>query len=588
MKASLVALVVIAALGACGDSTSPAVGTPDATASNLGTMNTGDERTLTFSAASGGLQIPASLSTAQYLIVLSNDNVNSGGAVSNYSVRGDWLSLQATGPVADYFPPADHSFRANHPNLRGEEFEASLRAFERTSLPRPGGNTASSIAAADRLTPTGVHATVPSVGQSLSIKVLTPAGFNGENSTNCTTAGYTTTTGIVQAVSQYAIIVTDATAPSGGFTAADYQSIANEFDTLIYPTDVGYFGTPTDIDNNGHIIIYYTPAVNKLTPAGQAAITGYIGGFFFAGDLYPTTGANSCASSNHGEIFYLLAPDPSGVYGNQFATDFVRQVTRGTVAHEFQHMINSGNRYVSPNVVNFEATWLDEGLAHFAEDAVGRAEAGWGDTYTADYTAVNGLDQNMLSAFFLQNFARAKYYVERPDTAGPIASHSKAAANLATRGAAWSMLRYLADWFNTGGDPRTLTRKLAAGPDTGTVNIRTATGVPIDTILARWTLTLYTDHTGITGLNPVYNYKSYTFRDLISGTLIGDETQSTYLPIHAIGSGSSTIQASVPSSSASYFLTSLTNGGARTIRITDASGNPSADPNGRVFIIRTQ
>lgn len=44
------------------------------------------------------------------------------------------------------------------------------------------------------------------------------------------------------------------------------------------------------------------------------------------------------------------------------------------------------------------------------------------------------------------------------------------------------LLRYLADRFNVNGDPRTLTRKLAAGPDTGTVNLAKAAGVPARTI----------------------------------------------------------------------------------------------------------
>ena len=553
-------------------------------------MNVGNVRVLTFSAASGGLTIPASMQSAQFAVILGNMNLNAGNIASS-TVRGDWMApVVAQSPSADVLAPSLQVLPAQPQGTTGERFEASLREFERTRLPLPGGRGAvSSAVSANRQIPLPSAATnpPPAIGTTLNFKVLTSAGFGGVTTTACSANGFTQTTGVVKYVSQHAIIVSDVTSPSNGFTNADFQAIGTEFDQYIFPTDSSYFGTPTDIDNNGHIIIYYTPSVNKLTPAGQANTSGYVGGFFFAGDLYPPT-TSGCLSSNQAELFYLLAPDPSGTLGNTFSTSFVRQVTRGTVAHEFQHMINSGNRYISPVVQPFEATWLDEGLAHFAEDAVGRAEAGFADNYTETYADIQSMDPSIMQAFFVQNFARTKYYVERPDTTGAIVNHAKAAANLASRGAEWSMLRYAADWFNTGGNPRTLTRKLAAGPDTGTVNLAKSTGVPLDTVLARYLVTLYTDHRSYTPPSSVYNYKSSTLRQLVTGTLIGSETSTGYLPVGAIGNGTTTLVANVPASSAAYFLTSLTNGGARTIKITTSSGNANTDVNGRVYVTRTQ
>ena len=575
---------------ACSDSAvAPNGRTPDATASDLGTMNVGDVRTMTFSAASGGLTIPASLASAQYAVILGNVNVSTS-TVSNYDIRGDWLAPNTQAPVADLLLPSGRPLRAPLETMRGMQFEASLRDFERTHLPKPGGRgVAGSGLAADKLAPNPSAAVnpPPAVGSTVNFKVLTQAGFGGVTTTACAANGFTNTVGVVKYVSQHAIVVSDVNSPAGGFSTADFRAIGDEFDSLIYPTDVGYFGTPTDIDNNGHIFIYYTPAVNKLTSPGQAGITGYVGGFFFAGDMYPPT-AQGCLSSNQGEIFYLLAPDPSGVDGNAFSTSFVRQITRGTVAHEFQHMINSGNRYISPVVENFEATWLDEGLAHFAEEAVGRAKAGFADNYSVGYSDINSLDTTVTQAFFLQNFARAKYYIERPDTTGAIVSHPKAASNLASRGAEWALVRYVADWFNTGGDPRTLTKKLVAGPDTGTVNLVKATGEPMDTILAHFVVTLYTDHATYLPAGSPYSFKSYNFKQLETGTLIGFENSTSYLPVGAIGNGTTTFTANVPPSSGAFALTSLSTGGARTIKVTDQSGNPSSDPNGRVYVVRVK
>ncbi len=576
----------------CGSdaAVAPIPGNPDPILSDLSTMNVGDVRVLTFSSASGGLNIPASMQSAQYAVILGNMNLNSG-TIATSTVHGDWLAPESRSASADILSPGFQTLTAPTSPSRGEVFEASLRAFERSGLPLPGGRgaTPGSAVAADRQAPLPSAATnpPPAVGSTIGFKVLTSAGFGGVTTSACSASGFTQTTGVVKYVSQHAIIVSDVASAAGGFTNADFQAIGDEFDQMIYPTEVSYFGTPTDIDNNGHIFIYYTPAVNKLTPAGQANTTGYVGGFFFAGDLYAPT-SQGCLSSNQGEIFYLLAPDPGGANGNTFSTSFVRQVTRGTVAHEFQHMINSGNRYVSPTVQPFETTWLDEALAHLAEDAVGRTEAGFADSYTITYNDITALDPTITQAFFLQNFARTKYYVERPDTTAAIVSHAKAAANLASRGAEWSMLRYAADWFNTGGNPRTLTRALAAGPDTGIVNLAKSAGVPMDTILARYLVTLYTDHRPYMPASSPYNYKSYTLRQLVTGTLVGSENSTGYLPVGAIGNGTTTLTARVPASSAAYFLTSLTNGGARSVKITDSNGNVATDANGRVYVVRTQ
>ncbi|MEO7042277.1 MAG: hypothetical protein ABI035_08455 [Gemmatimonadaceae bacterium] len=546
-------------------------------------MNVGDVRTMTFSAASGGLSIPASLASAQYAVILGNVQVASTG-IASYQVRGDWMQPTGQSVAADIFAPSQRTIAAPPVMPRGEEFEARLREIERTQLPRPGarGVAASGGAAASRNAPTPARLVAPPlVGDTLPFNVLTSAGFSGTQA--CT--GFTKSVGTVQYVSQHAIVVSDVTSPPGGFTTADFKAIGDEFDQLIYPTDVGYFGTPKDLDNNGHIFIYYTPAVNKLTPAGQARLSGYVGGFFFAGDLYPPTSAG-CLASNYGEIFYLLAPDASGTYGNVFTTAFVRQITRGTVAHEFQHMINSGNRVARS--APLEATWLDEGLAHFAEEAVGRVKAGFPDNVAVSANDLLSIDSTVTQAFFLQNFARSKYYVQRPDTTGAIVAHPKAAANLASRGAEWALVRYMADWFNTGGDPRTLTRALVAGPDTGVVNIVKATGVPLDTILARFVVTLYTDHQPYMASTSPYNYKSYYLRNIVNGTLIGNDQDGGYLPVGQVGNGTTTLTAKVPPSSGAYFLTSLSTGGARKIRITDPSGNPTTDPNGRVYVVRVQ
>ena len=228
-------------------------------------------------------------------------------------------------------------------------------------------------------------------------------------------------------------------------------------------------------------------------------------------------------------------------------------------------MINSGNRYV--NFLDFEVTWMDEGLAHFAEDAVGRVETGIGDLEKITTTRVNtsNMSQSDYDAFFVQNFVRAKDFISRPDTTGPIVSDARAGANLASRGAAWLLLRYGADWFSSD-NPRALTRKLAAGPEIGVDNLVAQTGAPLDTILAHWLVTLYTDNRSISGLPAAYNYKSYQMREILTA-LSGSGVPSGYLPVTTLTEGGS-ISADMPSGSAAYFLVGPSTG-ARTIQITN-------------------
>jgi hypothetical protein len=249
-------------------------------------------------------------------------------------------------------------------------------------------------------------------------------------------------------------------------------------------------------------------------------------------------------------------------------------------------MINAGHRFTSG--ADFEVTWLDEAMAHFAEGAVGRAAIGFGDLQTISLQDIASTSQEDQLAFFLQNFARVYTYLQRPDTAGPIASEDKAATSLAVRGAAWALLRYTADWYSNN-DPRSLTRKLAAGPDTGVVNLTKQAGVTLDTLLTHWLITLYTDHRTIPGLNAQYNYRSYEFRPILAALRVQTGVDPKYpLPIGVLGSGTNSLSTDITSTSAAYFVTTDQGAGARTVKVLGQGGSVATDPNGRVYVVRLQ
>ena len=258
----------------------------------------------------------------------------------------------------------------------------------------------------------------------------------------CTTAD--TRTFRVEAVGSKAIVLADTANPAGGFTRADYQRFAARFDTLVYPLDVGSFDAPSDIDGNDRVAILFTRAVNELTPPGAGS---YVGGFFNPRDLFPRMQPPSlavCPTSNEGEMFYMMVPDPSGtVHGNKFGLGLVDTLTTSTLAHEFQHLINAGRRMYVNSAPDFEETWLNEGLSHTAEELLYFRESGYAPraalTTQAIYTSLPQF--NTWVADDANNFVRFFLYLSDPAHHSPI----DAGDDLETRGATWAFLRFAVD-----------------------------------------------------------------------------------------------------------------------------------------------
>jgi hypothetical protein len=300
---------------------------------------------------------------------------------------------------------------------------------------------------------------------SLQVGDLVRLNVNGEDA--CSNGTYHIAR--VEAISDKAMILADTLNPKGGFTTADYQRYAAKFDTLIYPLDEGAFGAPTDIDNNGRVGIVFTRAVNELTPAGSQS---YVGGFTFSRDLFPVVAnsrAEACATSNQGEYFYALAPDPQGtVNSNRRTTGFVDSATVPVLAHEFQHLINASRKlYVNTTAEAFEDKWLDEGLAHIAEELLFYRESGTTPLSNLDVPSIQARTAivRAFNADMIGNAGRYRSYLVNPAGSSPYAGND----SLSTRGAAWDWLRYLADQKVAG-----VVRSASADielPGTGSVNV---------------------------------------------------------------------------------------------------------------------
>ena len=300
-------------------------------------------------------------------------------------------------------------------------------------------------------------------------------------------------TGKVVAITNRAIIVADTANPAGGFSDAEYQSIGVTFDTLVDPVDRGAFGDATDIDNNGHVIMFFTRAVNEMTTSGAGSVAL---GFFYSRDLLPKTisATETCVGSNVGEMMYLLVPDTGGVInGNKRTKAQVVTSTNGTVAHEYQHMINAGRRLYVNNVgTNFEERWLDEGLAHVAEELNFWKASGLAPRSNLTASIYN--DPKALAAFSTfeaNNHARYRTYLQRTELQAPI-GFDGFDDDVQTRGAIWSFLRFAAD-HQPAGTENNFWFKLVNSTTSGVSNLTNALGSSPYPLMRDWAISLYMD-----------------------------------------------------------------------------------------------
>jgi len=364
----------------------------------------------------------------------------------------------------------------------------------------------------------------------------------------------------IVATSARAIIVEDVNNPPGGFTNAEYQEIANKFDAVVYPTDVANFGAPGDIDNNGgRSIIFYTRAVNELTPRGSSF---YVGGFFYARDLFPRTATprqGACPASNVAEIFYMLAVDPSGeVNGNTRSKAFVRRVTVGTLAHEFQHLINSSRRLlVNTNSKWPETVWMDEGLSHVAEELNFFVDTGLQPRQNLGAPQIQSPASRFASfeEFAFANFARYEQYLEMPELTSPIANND----DLGTRGATWNFLRYAAD--RRGGSEQTFWFNLVNQPDTGYTNLQAVLATDPQVYFRDWTVSHYADDAVPTPAR--FQQPTWNLRSIFSLNSLGG---SYPLRVRTLASGVA-LNTAIRSSTAAYFRFAVATGSLGDIRV---------------------
>ena len=300
------------------------------------------------------------------------------------------------------------------------------------------------------------------------------------------------------------VIYVDNESPAG-FTDEAIAALGPLFDRTLFPIGSAAFGSASDIDANGRIIVLMTPKVNALVNAAECAEQGFITGYFFGFDL-ASTGTNS----NRGEVFYTLVPDPNGQFSCAHAVDDVEQIVPATFIHELQHMI-SYNEHVLVRDGDEEDVWLNEGLSLIAEELASRY---YEDRYPAPSGRTNPdqLFPDSAQGFITNNLIYAYNYLkDSPDVS---VTTFESSGTLEERGAAFLFLRWLLDQKGPG-----LARQLVQSSLTGIQNVSVKAGEPFEALFGDFAVAVYTDSLpGVArdAVPPRYRFTSRNLRRLFA------------------------------------------------------------------------
>lgn len=220
--------------------------------------------------------------------------------------------------------------------------------------------------------------------------------------------------------------------------------LRQRFEEVIQPKIHDVFGEEPDLGPDGE---------SRLTILLTDSMSSSIAGIFYGIDLYNRDESGiQLRESNERKIIYVKYSLSSTV------TRF------GTIAHEFQHMVNYYQKQRYGGTGTFEAVWLNEGMSKYAEEVCGYGILE-GDANTARLIK---LSQENFSNLSLTSFTGLNSY-----------------------GLSYLFVRFLAQENRFGTTYREITRKLVGSALTGKANVAAVTGEAFELTLARWALSLY-------------------------------------------------------------------------------------------------
>jgi hypothetical protein len=245
--------------------------------------------------------------------------------------------------------------------------------------------------------------------------------------------------------------------------AAGVAALAATFEDPIIPRDEAVFGTPPA---GGRVALVISPAVDAF-----GKLKGHEA-YFWARDLI--------AGQPH-------AANRQALFVSDDYVSYPAVVISGVLAHEYQHLINYARKAAAAGRTLSEESWLDEGMAVYAQQV-----AGFGLPAGDRFIALDVAD-----------------FERQPALAGLLewsADHSTVSF-----GQSYLFVHFLVDRYGEG-----MLRKLIDNPQVGTANVETVTGQPFAAVFRDWILTTYAN--GYQGLDLAGNYGGYQLPGFKPGT----------------------------------------------------------------------
>lgn len=424
------------------------------------------------------------------------------------------------GPAA--VEPIGEAWGTSEDGISQERWDHFLRSRERVLVEEGTGPVPLSRAPS--------AASVPELGDRKTFSVFDGSG------------GFTTVEAEVRYVGDHGVVYLDLAA-EGSFEPGDLAAFGSEFDDPIHPTVRGAFGSESDLDENGRVVILFTPVVNRLTAVSSG---GFVGGFFYGVDLLPQR-----EGSNAGEIFYALVPDPDGVFGQRRSRTQVLSSVPSILTHEFQHMVHFNERVLVRGAEGTDAIWLSEALASTAEELVGHVFSERGDEARAEMYVDGNRD-------------RARSYLPRTDETSLV--FNPGSGTLRERGAGWLFLEHVRRRFPGSDGGRWILRGLTRTTRTGVQNVVSVVGRDWMDLVPPWAVALYLD-----GLDLPVDSR-YTFPGLNLRAELTASGASFPLQPPVYGEGDRTRVASLPASTGFYSILEVTDPGGLAVSVAAPDG----------------
>ena len=321
-------------------------------------------------------------------------------------------------------------------------------------------------------------------------------------------------------VGTHGVVWEDTAAPLAGQMDETWTEVGTEYDEIMHPVLLDYFGDPLvfdgRLDDNGFFYMIFSPRVNEFS---ERPALGFVA-------LADFVDRGTCASSDGGEIFYGRVPtEPGDGYDPGQIGDWKWRM-RSTVIHEVKHITSFANKLdVDPASPNLEEIGLEEATARLAEEFYGRALQGYAQAGNVGYeesiwcelrVGPNHPTCDQVPVNMAKHYAGINAYLKAPAFLSPFGPVW--GGDFSYYGSGWQWVRWAID--QSGLPEADVIKPLLREPVlAGAANLADKVGRPIPELLADYTLAFAIDDhpSGLVPARPELSLPSWDTRDIFRG-----------------------------------------------------------------------